>query len=81
MMPPEINKLELEILKKDYLDIDMPTQHMWSDTQFEIIKKYIEEFEASLDEEHEVGVMLTNFGQAQYEVERVYVHPFRAMER
>lgn len=43
---------------------DMPTQHMWSDTQFEIIKRYVEEFEASLDKEHEVGLLLTNFGQS-----------------
>lgn len=37
---------------------------MWSDTQFELIKQYVEDFEASLDTEHEVGVMLTNFGQS-----------------
>ena len=43
---------------------DMPNWYMWSDTQFELIKKYIEEFEDSLDTEHEVGVMLTNFGQS-----------------
>jgi len=43
---------------------DMPTQHMWSDTQFEIIKRYVEEFEDSLDKEHEVGLLLTNFGQS-----------------
>lgn len=43
---------------------DMPHWYMWSDTQFEIIKKYIEEFEDSLDNEHEVGLMLTNFGQS-----------------
>lgn len=42
----------------------MPNLYMWSDTQFELIKKFIEEFEASLDTEHEVGVMLTNFGQS-----------------
>ena len=42
----------------------MPHWYMWSDTQFEIIKKYIEEFEDSLDNEHEVGLMLTNFGQS-----------------
>ena len=42
----------------------MPTQHMWADSQFEILKKYITEFEAGLDDEHEVGVMLTNFGQS-----------------
>lgn len=43
---------------------DVPTRYMWSDTQFEIIRDYVEEFEASLDPEHEVGVMLTNFGQS-----------------
>lgn len=43
---------------------DMPNWYMWSDTQFEIIKKYVEDFEASLDREHEVGLMLTNFGQS-----------------
>lgn len=43
---------------------DQPNWYMWSDTQFDLIKKYIEEFEASLDTEHEVGVMLTNFGQS-----------------
>lgn len=46
------------------LDIDFPTQYMWSDTQFEIIKQYIQEFESSLDTEHEVGLMLTSFGQS-----------------
>lgn len=44
--------------------IDTPGQHMWADEQFRILKKYIQEFEASLDSEHEVGVMLTNFGQS-----------------
>ena len=43
---------------------EMPNQYMWSDTQFELIKKYIEEFEDSLDTEHEVCVWLTNFGQS-----------------
>lgn len=43
---------------------DMPQWHMWSDTQFELIKKYIEAFEDSLDTEHEVGLLLTNFGQS-----------------
>ena len=43
---------------------DLPVQHMWSDTQYEIIQKYIKDFESALDSEHEVGVMLTNFGQS-----------------
>ena len=43
---------------------DMPHWYMQSDTQFEIIKKYVEDFEASLDQEHEVGLMIKNFGQS-----------------
>lgn len=34
-----------------------------SETQFEILKQYIEEFQNSLDSEHEVGMLLTNFGK------------------
>ena len=52
-------------IKPAMVDIpEFPTQYMWADTQFEILKKYITEFEAGLDDEHEVGVMLTNFGQS-----------------
>ena len=43
---------------------DLPMHHMWSDTQFEIIKKHITEYEKTLDSEHEVAVWLTNFGQS-----------------
>ncbi len=43
---------------------DTPAQHMWADEQFEILKRYIQEFEQSLDAEHEVGLMMTNFGQS-----------------
>lgn len=39
-----------------------PIAYSYSDTQFEIIKKYILDFQKSLDNEHDVGVMLTNFG-------------------
>ena len=52
---PKIPKIEIP---------DMPQWYMWSDTQFDIIREYIEEFESSLDQEHEVGLMLTNFGQS-----------------
>lgn len=41
----------------------LPITYSYSDTQFEIIKQYIQEFEASLDADHEVGLLLTNFGQ------------------
>ena len=40
-----------------------PIAYSYSDTQFEILKKYIEEYQATLDDEHEVGLLLTNFGQ------------------
>lgn len=41
-----------------------PIAYSYSDTQFEVLKRYIEDFENSLDSEHEVGIMLTNFGQS-----------------
>ena len=46
------------------MNFDSPIQHVWADEQFHILQKYIQEFEESLDTEHEVGLMLTNFGQA-----------------
>lgn len=58
MKMPQIQLPELPELP------ELPTQYMWSDTQFEIIKRYIQEYEASLDSEHEVGLWLTSFGQA-----------------
>ena len=44
--------------------IDTPLQHMWADEQFSILRSQIKEFERSLDAEHEVGILLTNFGQS-----------------
>lgn len=41
-----------------------PIAHSYSDTQFEIIKKYVLDFQASLDNEHDVGLLLTHFGQS-----------------
>ncbi|MGN0348197.1 MAG: DUF6173 family protein [Roseburia sp.] len=41
-----------------------PIAYSYSDTQFEILKEQIEEFESTLDSEHEVGIWLTNFGQS-----------------
>jgi len=46
------------------IKIDTPAQHMWADGQFEILKRYIQDFERTLDAEHEVGIMMTNFGQS-----------------
>lgn len=41
-----------------------PIAYSYSDTQFEIIKKYIKDFEKTLDTEHEVGLMLTHMGKS-----------------
>lgn len=54
----------------DFPNISMPNvptppiAYSYSDTQFEILRDYIEQFENSLDSEHEVGILLTNFGQS-----------------
>ncbi|MDD3053752.1 MAG: DUF6173 family protein [Endomicrobiaceae bacterium] len=64
-----MNLLNLKSQTGDYskivknLNYDLPIHYMFSNTQFEITKKYIQEFELTLDTEHAVGVMLTNFGQ------------------
>lgn len=52
---PEIQLPEIEPL---------PIAYSYSDTQFELLKEQIEEFESTLDSEHEVGIWLTNFGQS-----------------
>ncbi len=50
--------------KLETLKVDSPLQHMFVDEQFAFLKKYIQEYEKALDSEHEVGIMMTNFGQA-----------------
>lgn len=42
----------------------LPVAYSYSDTQFEILQKYIEEYQSALDDKHEVGLLLTNFGQS-----------------
>lgn len=42
----------------------VPAAYSYSETQFEIIKRYILEFQATLDDEHDLGVLLTNFGNS-----------------
>ena len=62
-----LNNLRMNIpqIEPPLLDLsDIPSNFMWSDTQFELIKEYISKFEDSLDDEHEVLVMFTNFGQS-----------------
>lgn len=54
-----------ETAMKQIDDIEpIPLTYSYSDTQFEILCKYIKEFESKLDSEHEVGLLLTNFGQS-----------------
>ncbi|MBQ4049683.1 MAG: hypothetical protein IJD07_03410 [Clostridia bacterium] len=43
---------------------DLPVRHMWSDTQFDIIRKYIQAYEQTLNPDEELGVCLTQFGQS-----------------
>ncbi len=38
--------------------------YTYSDTQFDILEEQIRKFESTLDTEHEVGLLLTNFGQS-----------------
>ena len=44
--------------------IPLPIAFSYSDTQFEHIKKYIITYQNTLDNEHDVAVMLTNFGSS-----------------
>lgn len=61
-LPADLGPLKTEPF---LIDVDqVPAAYSYSDTQYEIIKEYIQEFEESLDDEHEVGVMLTNFGHS-----------------
>lgn len=41
-----------------------PIAYSYSDTQFELLKEQIKEFEKTLDSEHEIAILLTNFGQS-----------------
>lgn len=61
---PSIPPIGFQMPRVPKIDIDIPAQHMWADEQYKILKKYIQEFERSLDAEHEVGIMMTNFGQS-----------------
>lgn len=62
---PNFNMPTLNIPTPDIPDIEpLPLTYSYSDTQFEILSRYIRDFEQSLDENHEVGIILTNFGQS-----------------
>lgn len=40
------------------------SDYIYADTQFAHLKKIVEDFESSLDNEHEVELWLTSFGQS-----------------
>ena len=61
---PDYPSFSLQIPELSAVEIDTPVQHMWADEQFAILKKYVQDYECSLDTEHEVGIMMTNFGQS-----------------
>ncbi len=61
---PDFPSFSIPIPELPEMNFDTPLQHMWADEQFEILKRYIQEFESALDAEHEVGIMMTNFGQS-----------------
>ena len=64
------SSLDFSAIKKYFensvhsIEVDTPIQHMWADELYEVLKRYIQAFEQSLDDDHVVGIMLTNFGQS-----------------
>lgn len=47
----------------------------YAETQFEIIKRYVLAFQAALDEDHDVGVLLSSFGtNVLMEVDSIWFH-------
>ena len=49
---PSIPAFNIQAPDIPEINIDTPAQLMWADEQFEILKKYIQAFEKSLDPEH-----------------------------
>lgn len=54
----DLSKLEIKTAPSP------PIAYSFSDIQFEIIKRYVLDFQASLDKEHDVGLILTHFGSS-----------------
>lgn len=62
-MFPDINMPNFKVPELPRIE-PAPIAYSYSDTQFEILSEYIKDFERSLDPNHEVGLMFTNFGQS-----------------
>lgn len=64
-MFPDYSSQLVDLISSETMNISPPPlAYSYSDTQFEIIKRYILEYQSSLDSEHDVGLLLTNFGQS-----------------
>lgn len=64
-MFPDYSSQLADLISSETVNISPPPiAYSYSDTQFEIIKRYVTEFQASLDKDHDVGLLLTNFGQS-----------------
>lgn len=67
---PDYSNLDLSIpdysafLNNNVEILPAPIAFSYSDTQYEILKKYIQDFESTLDADHEVALLLTHFGQS-----------------
>lgn len=62
-----MDTVDMSSLVPSFPEFDLPTPPLalsWSDTQFEIIAEYVKEFQRNLDDETDIGVMLTNFGHS-----------------
>ena len=59
---PEFNIPPVDI--PDILAKPLPVAYSYSDTQVEIIKDYILEFQKSLDPDRDVALLLTHFGNS-----------------
>lgn len=42
----------------------LPIADSYADTQFEILQNYIQDFEKTIDDDHEVALLLTSFGHS-----------------
>lgn len=64
-MFPDYSSKFANLISSNMVDLSpLPIAYSYSDTQFEIIKRYILEYQSSLDPEHDVGILLTHFGQS-----------------
>ena len=56
--------MDLNLGALEALSLPKPETQAYADTQFEIIRQHVIDFQKSLDLEHDVGLLLTNFGNS-----------------